>query len=57
MLTLDADSMGSQALVQKMTQQLCSRDLQILWVATQQRDNWAKLIGMYQPRRIVLGTG
>ncbi|KAH7271108.1 hypothetical protein B0J15DRAFT_509406 [Fusarium solani] len=38
------DSMGSQALVQKMTQQLCSRDLQILWVATQQRDNWAKLI-------------
>ncbi|KAI8681249.1 hypothetical protein NCS55_00375400 [Fusarium keratoplasticum] len=38
------DAMGSQALVQKMTQQLRSRDLQILWVATQQRDNWAKLI-------------
>ncbi|KAL2690013.1 hypothetical protein Neosp_004081 [[Neocosmospora] mangrovei] len=38
------DSMGSQALVQKMTQQLRSRDLQILWVATQQRDNWAKLM-------------
>ncbi|KAI8721858.1 hypothetical protein NCS52_00328400 [Fusarium sp. LHS14.1] len=38
------DSMGPQALVQKMTQQLRSRDLQILWVATQQRDNWAKLI-------------
>ncbi|KAM6534798.1 hypothetical protein FALCPG4_004420 [Fusarium falciforme] len=36
--------MGSQALVQKMTQQLRSRDLQILWVATQQRDNWAKLM-------------
>ncbi|EEU47248.1 uncharacterized protein NECHADRAFT_77503 [Fusarium vanettenii 77-13-4] len=38
------DSMGSQALVQKMTHQLRSRDLQILWVATQERDNWAKLI-------------
>ena len=49
-MTLDADAMGSQALVQKMTQQLRSRDLQILWVATQQRDNWAKLIGTCQPR-------
>ncbi|RSL86345.1 hypothetical protein CEP51_002868 [Fusarium floridanum] len=27
-----------------MTQQLCGRDLQILWVATQERDNWAKLM-------------
>ncbi|RSL42209.1 hypothetical protein CEP53_012329 [Fusarium sp. AF-6] len=37
-----------------MTQQLCGRDLQILRVATQERDNWAKLMGAWNSNNISL---